>query len=73
MKTSKLQPRPTRFNRFQTSIPGLTYVHTCMDAHFDPDAEPAAKPRLSAEQMERVARIEIPATANGRSTQTAGR
>lgn len=60
MKTQQPPVRTPRFNRFQTSVPGLAFVQTAMDAHFDPATEPSARPSLSAEQMERVARIEIP-------------
>lgn len=61
MKTQTPTPQQARFNRFQTSIPGLTWVRTSMDAHFDPAAEPQVQPRLSREQMERVERVEISA------------
>ena len=63
MKKNELQPRTARFNRFQTSVSGLTYVSTVMNAHFDPYAEPAARPNLSRQQMETVARVEVGETS----------
>lgn len=61
MKPQQPSPRGSRFNRFQTSVPGLTWVPTSMDAHFDPTLEPPPQPGRSTEQMERVDRVEIPA------------
>lgn len=58
---AKLRPRPRtpRFNRFQTALSGMTFVHTAVDAHFDPYAEPAGAVKLSSAQMEQVARVEV--------------
>ncbi|HXE30803.1 MAG TPA: hypothetical protein VN515_03265 [Terriglobales bacterium] len=57
----KLQPQPRRplFNRFQTAVSGLTYVHTAVDSHFDPYAEPRPQLSLTEAQMEKVERVEI--------------
>lgn len=59
MKPTQPQPRAPQFNRFQTSIAGLRFASTAMDAHFDPYAEPARTPDRSLETMEQVARVKI--------------
>ena len=53
-------PRISRFNRFQTALSGVTFVHTAVDAHFDPYAEKPASINLTEPQMEQVQRIEVP-------------
>jgi hypothetical protein len=53
-------PRSSRFNRFQTALFGVTFVHTAVDAHFDPYAEKPASINLTEPQMEQVPRIEVP-------------
>ncbi|HUX66075.1 MAG TPA: hypothetical protein VMV31_01150 [Terriglobales bacterium] len=64
MKSSAPAPRAPRFNRFQTSISGLRYAHTVMDAHFDPYAEPARRPQQSLQAMESVPKIAIAPNSN---------
>jgi len=59
-KKLKPSPRGPRFNRFQTATSGVTFVHTAVDAHFDPYAEKPAQINLSEPQMEQVARVEVP-------------
>jgi hypothetical protein len=53
-------PRVGRFNRFQTAINTVRYVPTADDGHFDPYAHAMPRPQRSLEEMERVARVEIP-------------
>jgi len=61
MKPTTPAPRAPQFNRFQTSISGLRYAHTAMDAHFDPYAEPARRPRQTLQAMETVPRVSLEA------------
>lgn len=62
-KTLQPQPRSARYNRFQTSVPGFTYVHTVADAHFDPYAETARPLHISRAEMEAIPRVPVvPAT-----------
>lgn len=60
MKTLTPTPRSPRLNRFQTSVPG-SYVHTAVDAHFDPYAETARPLHISRAEMEAIPRIDVPA------------
>lgn len=55
--------RTARLNRFQTPAPGITFVRTAVDGHFDPYAETTRGVSLSAAAMERVAKIEVDAGA----------
>lgn len=57
-ESSQLPARPK--GRFQTAAIG-TYVHTAVDAHFDPYNAPEPEPDLSLEQMEKVERVRVPA------------
>lgn len=64
-KKNLLPHRGTRLNRFQTAIPGR-FVHTVMDAHFDPDTESVRRPWRSREEMETVARIPVGDASGGK-------
>jgi len=59
MKTPPPLPRPPGYNRFQTSVSGMTFVHTAADAHFDPYAETARPLHISRTEMETVPRLEV--------------
>ena len=59
MSTKKTAPEPRR-PLFQTANSGIGYVHTSMDAHFDPYCEPSpAGVTLSRAAMEAVPKIEV--------------
>lgn len=60
MAESKDLPARPRSTRFQTAAAG-TYVHTAVDAHFDPYNNGDTRPRMSLEEMEKVERVRVPA------------
>ncbi|HVB40754.1 MAG TPA: hypothetical protein VNE83_07615 [Terriglobales bacterium] len=59
MKTSLPPPRAPRYNRFQTAVSGVAFVHTAIDSHFDPYTETARPLHISSAEMETVPRIEV--------------
>ena len=59
MKTPPPQPRAARYNRFQTSVAGMTYVPTAINAHFDPYAETPRPLQISRAEMETIPRLEV--------------